>query len=133
MLEWREDLNIGIAEIDSQHRELFSRLSDFFQACDEGRGTEELIKMLQFLDDYVDVHFKAEERYQKKTGFPDYKMHRQLHRRFREQLMDVKRQFLTGGASKEVVSSMNRLLLSWLLEHITEFDRKMADDDHTRH
>lgn len=135
MLEWREDLEIGIPEIDSQHRELFIRLRDFFQACDEGRGTDELIKMLQFLDDYVDVHFKAEERYQKEIGFSDQKMHKELHRRFRQQLLDVKRQFLTGGTSKEVVASINRLLLTWLLEHISEFDRKMADDvqNETRH
>lgn len=126
MLQWQENLDIGIPEIDAQHRELFDRLSRFLEACDEGRGKEELVSMLQFLDDYVGVHFKAEEEFQKKIDFEGRKEHRKLHQRFRQDLLDAKRRFIVEGPTDEVIAAINRLVVGWLVEHISTFDREMA-------
>jgi len=37
-IEWAKSFEINIAEIDSQHRELFKRVNNFVEATSEGEG-----------------------------------------------------------------------------------------------
>jgi hemerythrin len=120
---WGEHLATGIEEIDEQHRELFRRLNAFFDACDAGKEKQELIGMLQFLDDYVVIHFRAEERLQELYGYSERDRHRDYHRGFVGQLTDLKRRFLLEGPTPALVKEINRIVVGWLLDHIAEKDR----------
>ena len=125
-IAWQEHLATGITEVDDQHRELLKRLNDFLDACDAGQGKEDLIGMLQFLDEYVVIHFKTEERLQKLYDYHDRARHREYHRGFIRQLTDLKRRFLLEGPTPDLVKEINRTLVGWLLEHIAEKDREFG-------
>lgn len=71
-IEWNNSLAIGVAEIDDQHKELFSRFDSLLTACNEGKGRGEVLRVLLFLDDYIKSHFAAEERLQLKHDYPGY-------------------------------------------------------------
>jgi hemerythrin len=122
-ISWGEHLATGIEEIDAQHRELFRRLNAFLDACDAGKEKKELVGMLQFLDDYVVVHFRAEERLQELYGYSDRARHREYHRGFVGRLTDLKRRFLLEGPTSSLVKEINRTVVGWLLDHIAEKDR----------
>lgn len=62
-IEWTQDLSTGSDEIDNQHKELFRRINSLLDACNQGKGREEIGKTVQFLEDYVITHFSAEEEY----------------------------------------------------------------------
>ena len=125
-IAWGEHLATGIEEVDDQHRELLRRLNTFLDACDKGKGKEELIGMLQFLDDYVVIHFRTEERLQKLSGYNGLARHREYHHGFIKQLKELKRRFILEGPTADLVKEINRVLVSWLLEHIAEKDREFA-------
>jgi len=122
-IQWGAYLATGIEEVDSQHRELFRRLNAFLDACDAGKETGEILGMLQFLDDYVIVHFSDEERLQEKYDYPDRARHKQYHREFVRHLADLKRRFILDGPTPLLVKELNRHLVGWLLHHIAEKDR----------
>ncbi len=125
-LAWGEHLATGIGTIDDQHRELFDRLNAFLAACDAGQGKSELVGMLQFLDDYVAFHFRAEELIQEERGYPDRARHRQYHRMFIDSLTGLKRRFLIEGPTTDLVAEINRFTVGWLIDHIGEKDREFA-------
>ncbi len=125
-IEWKEELATGIESIDSHHRELFSRLNTFLDASDAGRGKEELVSMLQFLNDYVAFHFQAEERLHREYEYRDRVRHREEHRLFIERLIGLKRRFLVEGPTAELVREINRFTVGWLLEHIAERDQEFG-------
>ncbi len=125
-LAWGEHLATGIEAIDGQHRELFERLNTFLAACDAGQGKDELLGMLQFLDDYVVFHFRAEELIQEECDYPDRVRHRHYHRMFIERLASLKRRFLIEGPTVELVAEINRFTIGWLIDHIGEKDREFA-------
>ena len=52
-IEWRESLAIGVAEIDSQHKQLLSHFDRLLKACEAGKGMDELKVLLGFLDGWV--------------------------------------------------------------------------------
>ena len=39
-IEWSSNLATGVPEIDSQHREIFTRVNRLSTACSEGKGKE---------------------------------------------------------------------------------------------
>jgi len=55
--EWTQNLSIGVAEIDNQHKELFKRINNLLDAISQGKGKQELFAVLEFLEDYSKFHF----------------------------------------------------------------------------
>ena len=61
-----DNLITGNDTIDTQHEELINRIQQFVAVCESGDGKVKAIKMLDYLDEYTNFHFQAEEELQKK-------------------------------------------------------------------
>ena len=59
-----DNLLTGNRTIDAQHKELIERIRNFVVACQNGDSKVKAIKMLDYLDEYTDFHFKEEEALQ---------------------------------------------------------------------
>ncbi|HWI39994.1 MAG TPA: bacteriohemerythrin [Verrucomicrobiae bacterium] len=125
-IEWRKDLETGVGQIDDQHRELFKRFNGLLDACNQGKGKDEVIKVLLFLDDYIRSHFAAEEELQRKIGYPSYESHRAQHAQFKDELAKLEKDFAENGGTMPLVIKMNQLVVSWLMEHIIKRDMDLA-------
>lgn len=123
---WRDDLLTGVAEVDDQHKELFRRFGDLLTACNQGKGGEEVLRLFDFLDDYVVKHFAAEERIMRQCGYPAYLEHKQEHQGFTRRLEELKRQFRDEGAGLSLVITTNHMMIEWLSRHIERMDKEIA-------
>ena len=63
IVEWSDELATGILWQDFQHAELIAHINRLHQAIIAKQAQEELWRMLEFLEKYVDNHFSLEERY----------------------------------------------------------------------
>lgn len=126
-IAWRDDLAIGVDQIDSQHKELMGRFDMLLTACREGKGGDELRHLVAFLNDYVVSHFRDEEALQRKVGFPDYESHRQEHAAFIVRLTELKQRIDEDGeVLVDHVLDTNKMLLDWLIKHISVRDRAIG-------
>jgi hemerythrin len=125
-IQWTSDLATGIAEIDHQHREIFNRVARLSEACSAGRGKEEVLKLLLFLEDYVKEHFAAEEQLQIKSGYPEYAQHKSQHTRFIADISRLSNAFRMEGATLSLVIMTNKTLTSWLVQHISKTDKELG-------
>jgi hemerythrin len=125
-IEWRESLSIGVTAIDNQHKELLHRFDQLLNACQDGKGGEELKRMQVFLDDYVHTHFNDEEALQRHYHYPGYEAHRTEHLYFIEQLNVLKTEIDEEGVSTHHVVETNNMLLKWLLNHISRVDKQLG-------
>lgn len=126
-ITWREELSIGVEQIDSQHKELLARFDMLLNACKSGRGRDELLHLMNFLDEYVVTHFRDEEVLQKQSGYPDYEAHRAEHAAFVTRVKDLKNKMTKDGEiTIEHTLDTNKLLMDWLLRHITKRDREVG-------
>lgn len=126
LIGWQESLRIGVEGIDAQHREMFARFSALIAACMEGKGRERIAELFAFLEEYVSTHFADEERLLAEIAFPDSARHREAHRQFTERLTGLFLQFERDGATLALVVETNRMLVNWLVEHISGMDREIA-------
>ena len=125
-MEWNSNLATGVTEIDNQHREIFNRVNRLSAACSEGKGKEEVLRLLLFLEDYIKEHFAAEERLQLRHGYPDYAAHKSQHTRFIADVARLTAAFREEGATLTLVIMTNKTLVSWLVQHIGKTDMEFA-------
>ncbi len=125
-IEWRESLAIGVAEIDSQHKQLLSHFDRLLKACETGKGMDELKVLLGFLDGYVIKHFSDEERIQRLNKYPEYEAHKREHGTFIDQLFALKQEISSEGVALHHVIETNNLLLKWLIHHISTIDVQLG-------
>lgn len=62
-----ESLVTGNELIDEQHKELIGKINDLVKSCETGKEKTTAVKMLDYLSDYTDFHFSAEENFRKKS------------------------------------------------------------------
>jgi hemerythrin len=123
-ISWRSELEIGVPEIDEQHQHLVESFNLFLRACREGKGSSELLRLMEFLDEYVIKHFRAEEALQTTLSYPDHESHRLQHLGFIKRIQELKSQFLPEEPPEiHQVISTNSMLLDWLVKHISGSDK----------
>ena len=125
-VNWRDYFNIGIPEIDSQHRELFSRLDKLEVALKDGKGREIIIKTFHFLDQYVHVHFNAEEQLQSFYNYPHQAMHVTEHNTFKKRLSELEARLASEDPSEKLAAHTHAFLTQWLISHVTGLDKELA-------
>ncbi len=124
MSDWDKQLNVGIEEIDEQHKALFLEVSKFARAYQAGTGKQAAVDILEFLSNYVNEHFTTEEYYMFKYNFPDRERHTVLHRRFSAKLkFYIEKSKSFTGLSSYAVAEMLQMVLKWLVAHIKTVDR----------
>ena len=125
-IEWKPELAIGVPEVDAQHEELFRRAEAMLEASKQARGREGVRASVAFLQSYVASHFAAEEELQRRTGFPDCAAHRELHKRFADDVALMVARLEREGASVGLVLEVNRAVVTWLVTHIRGPDQDIG-------
>ena len=125
-MQWNPSLSVGVDLIDNQHKELFKRIDDFYDSMKNGRGKEEVLKMLQFMLDYTVKHFTAEEGIQRNVAYPRYPDHKKIHDAFIKDIRDMKTDMEKNGVTVASSSLVGMTLSNWLISHINVEDKKLA-------
>lgn len=125
-VQWTEDLATGVTEIDTQHKELFSRLNTLLDATAKGKGQEEVVKVIDFLGDYVKNHFEAEEKNMVKYSYPEYEPHKELHARFLKEFSELRNRYERDGVTSHLVVVVQNRVYEWLRNHIGKVDKALG-------
>ncbi len=123
-IEWTDDFMIGIPEIDMQHRSLINSLNKLIEKYDANPG--EIKEILDFLVDYVLLHFETEETLMEKYNYPDMEEHVKEHRAFTKDINKFMDDFIMLGPSPEMEKRIEEGLVSWIENHILNVDKKMG-------
>ncbi len=121
---WSEQLSVGVAEIDEEHRELRFLIQRLQWAMKQGDPTHEIRLILDTLADHALTHFSTEESHFLETGYPQAHSHALEHRRFERKINQFIRSFEAG--QPEVASEMLSHLIDWLAKHIEGTDKEFA-------
>lgn len=91
-MDWNEDFESGLADIDVQHRYIFA-LIQRVSHLDDATSEDVLREIGAELSRFAICHFGCEERLMAAYKYPDANRHRSEH----EKLLDVVREFERGG------------------------------------
>lgn len=124
MFNWKESYNTGIAEIDSQHKELF-RIGEkiYFLLKDEMRVDKynEIVEIIENLKDYALFHFKTEEELLLKMKYKKFLSHKIEHNIYIERFNNIDYSKIDAGQDEYIVELLN-ILSDWISNHILSND-----------
>jgi len=126
-VEWTPNLSVGVRHIDDQHKVWFEKANGLFEAGKEHKSKEYISSMLEFLDDYTKQHFRDEEAYMEKIGYPEIDAQRKAHASFINELAKLKNEYEKSGGNIIVIINANKMVINWLTTHILNMDKKIGD------
>lgn len=130
---WKEEYEIGIREVDEQHRELFSLINELYETMKEGKGRETVHRVLEGFIERVQLHFQAEEKWMEKYGYPGLLTHRAQHENLTKKVMEMEKNFMDAPPGFSI--KLANFLREWLHNHILGSDRRFGeylDEDRNR-
>ncbi|WP_319471228.1 bacteriohemerythrin [uncultured Pseudodesulfovibrio sp.] len=123
MIDWTDVLDIGLPEIDRQHRKLISLSNSLIQAMTIGKGKNVLSEFFEELKAYTVYHFHDEEKYMQDIGYPQFEQHRKAHGELIRQVDD----FRTGLMAGEVTPDQALDFINgWIINHIMNMDSQIG-------
>ncbi|MBH1939569.1 hemerythrin family protein [Mobilitalea sibirica] len=126
MMDWTNDYFVGVAQIDDQHKELFDRINKMLRSMKEGKGKEEVLNTIYFLEEYVIKHFRDEEELQRKTQYPKYMLQYQQHEKFKKDLKSIKDIVSKDGITITSIVQLQNDLNKWWRDHILLMDKDLG-------
>ena len=125
-MEWKDEYDIGILEIDEQHRELFKMVNNIKKSILKGVSPQQIIKTV-FTDivDYTQKHFTSEEALMKKMHFPGIDIQKRQHKQLITDIVRKLKEMKAGTQHNPII--MYTFLNQWLLNHIITEDQKLRE------
>jgi PAS domain S-box-containing protein/hemerythrin-like metal-binding protein len=120
-LVWNDSYSVGVLALDDQHKKLIgmiNRLADCHAARSCG-SSGAFHEVLSRMFDYSQVHFKAEEDYLQRIGYPQLADQKIEHAAFVGKMAAFS-MAASDGVQDE--TAVHRYLKDWLLSHILESD-----------
>ncbi len=123
--ELTQDLITGNTLIDTEHKQLFAAINDLLDACTKGKGRDQVMKTVDFLNRYVERHFSDEEKLQVNSKYPNYPAHKTFHDGYKRQMTQTTQELLNEGPTVKALGKLNQVA-GVLISHIRVEDRKLA-------
>lgn len=129
---WKDQYELGNELVDSQHKELFSRvaaLNEIVEGEDAASRKQECINAILFLKDYAVNHFADEEKFQESLNYRFLEFHKAIHSSFVDSVLDAEKKLVESDFSLPVVKEFCGFLSMWLIYHVAGADQKIVAGD----
>jgi hemerythrin len=115
-ITFTKDLEIGIAMIDEQHKELINRINNVSSTPNETQKTIDL------LSEYVVKHFTDEQELHIKYNYPKAAEHKVLHQNFINEFDKIKKKFSGSEDAFKISLELIQFVVTWIIKHIKGVD-----------
>jgi len=126
-LAWDDTLATGSTVIDHQHRELIAQVASLGLAMKQGKGRDQINKLLDFLGQYVVRHFRDEERLMEEAACPAAAANKEAHQQFLAKYAELRKRLDSTGWSVTLVLEIYDMLSKWLVAHIKGIDARLRE------
>ncbi len=123
IMEWGPALQVGVEEMDQDHRVLFELLVRIQEATEQN-DREETMAVLHELGSYTEWHFTREEALMRIHNYEFAAEHREEHQRLAQQVSQMMADMDQGVILPHDVAVF---MQHWLINHIAGADRHAGE------
>lgn len=118
---WRDEYSVLIGEIDAQHKEMLTRISELSDQV--GRGNGAAADTLDQLTVFIRHHFDTEENLMGRYNYPFREEHVRQHQIFLRYLNELGEELHTAACNRiYLLFRIQLLLVDWQINHTTKSD-----------
>ena len=123
LMEWNDQLKLGINSIDQQHHRLIDLLNQLYDGFQSGTGKNVVGEVLDGLISYTASHFKYEEKIFDQIGYAETSAHKKEHDDLVKKVIEIQEKY-KANTENVLTQEVMAFLRSWLTGHILGTDRK---------
>lgn len=124
LIQWNDQLSIGIDSVDKQHKVLINLLNKLNDAIADGNADLILAEIFDGLSAYTIKHFAYEEGLFKKYKYNGTEAHKHEHAKLIKQVKNLRQKMDAGDLMVNV--EVLDFLKEWLTYHILISDKAFA-------
>lgn len=121
IIKWDESCQVGVQELDDQHKNLFAICNRLIRLVTDGRVAEVGRETIEELIEYTEKHFAREEELMRKAGYPASQEHHEEHKHMMNDVLLFKSKYIAGDLDE---SEVTEFLIAWILHHVKGIDRQ---------
>ena len=120
-IAWDDAYSVGVAAMDDQHKKLFGMINQLADchAADNCESSGVFHEVLSRMFDYTQLHFKDEEAYLQRIGYPQLAEQKMEHAAFFRQMATF---CVAASEGIQDEAAVYHYLKDWWLPHILESD-----------
>ncbi|MCK5325260.1 MAG: hemerythrin family protein [Woeseiaceae bacterium] len=123
LIEWKDEFNVGVAEVDYEHRELVALINALHDDMGTGAGRDDIIRSLGEIYAQISAHFALEEKFMRESRYMAYAEHKEDHEILLDDLRDIMDKVEDDGSYGEARLSSD--LGYWFSEHFRTHDARL--------
>ena len=120
LVEWRDEFNIGIEEVDHEHQELIDLINESYEEAKKEGSITAAIDSLGEIFEKISAHFALEEKVMKELKYDQYEDHKEDH----EILLDNIRDLMEDVSSLDE-DQFGEQLRDWFVNHFSTKDARL--------
>lgn len=123
--KWRDELTVGIKEIDNQHKKLLEigdRIYQLAMLKDDYDHYDEIMEILDELKNYTLYHFNYEEQLMDKYSLDAAETHKFQHYFFVKKIQSIEKKDIDKAQDQAVIEILN-FVSDWISSHILNTDK----------
>ena len=123
-IDWSDVLSVGIEKMDGEHKELFNRINKLLSTLLGRSGDFSISETVSFINEYIDYHFRDEEKLMESVAYPKLAEHKKLHAIYEDEFAGIEETLKTGKYDATLLLEIQDKVVNWLLNHIAQVDKQ---------
>ncbi len=124
IMNWNENLDIGVNDMNNEHKNLLDYMNKLFDEYSAKASYEVQLGTLDKLKNATVEHFEHEEKYMEKIGWDQLATHKHIHKSLLETFGRHYGKFVETRALND---EFFHFLKFWLSAHIQGIDKKYGE------
>jgi hemerythrin len=129
LIEWKDEFNLGIEDVDSEHRDLVVLINTLHDSMLAGASPADIVQGISGIYTLVSTHFEREEAFMRETRYMAYAEHKEDHEVLLDDLREIIDQVRSGDSYTEARLSDD--LQYWFSEHFRTHDARLHRHAHS--
>jgi hemerythrin len=124
LIEWRDEFDTGVAEVDHEHRELIGLINDLHGQIRDQGGPDRIEAFLGEVFARISAHFALEETVMRKHRYDEYQAHKAEHEALLDQIRDIMDDY-AAGAYQDADEALATAVRDWFVNHFKTKDARL--------
>ena len=123
LLKWTKAFNVGIEEVDAEHKELIELINGLHDVMQVGADYVQVVELLGEIYSQIATHFAHEEKIMRYARYALYDEHKEDHETLLDDLREIMDEVEADGTFDAIALSAD--LNRWFMDHFHTHDAKL--------
>jgi hemerythrin len=124
LIEWRDEFDTGVAEVDHEHRELVGLINELHDQLAAGAEKDTVGRFLGEVFARISAHFALEETVMRKHRYDEYAEHKADHEKLLDDLRDIMDDH-EADAYFDYQEALAAAVRDWFVNHFKTKDARL--------